>query len=774
MTTTLRRPEPVDQQDVASPPGPPPRAHQLFDDPTLLATLALTLVTVVVAIGFGRLFVNGSYIPAVLLTALGCHLTAWATRRWSLGPAGFLAGVAVPLAVIAWIVLPGTTFFGIPTPSTLSTAGHELSKAYDAFRHVVAPTPVTDGFVIAAVIGIAVSALLADAAAFTVRATFEAAIPSFTLFVFTATLGTARFRSVAIATYLGAVLVFLMLHQEALDSLSASWFASRVRGGRAGLLRTGALLGAVAVIAALLVGPHLPGAGAKAVIRLHGAEGEGRTTRTTVSPLVNIRTRLVDQQNVEVFTVESAARAYWRLTSLDRYDGEIWSSEGSYQKLGNSLDDSAPAPAGETVQQRYTVSRLSSIWLPAAYEPRHVTGVKGLSYNPDSASVISREPTSDGLIYEVESVIPHFTAHDLAGAPVGGLPTEAGRRYTAPPNVSARVRALALQVAGTGSPYARAKALQDFFRSGRFAYDLRVPPGHDGRALERFLFDVKRGYCEQFAGAYAVLARLVGLPTRVAVGFTTGEAGPDGVFHVRDLNAHAWPEVYLSGFGWVPFEPTPGRGAPGAQDYTGVAESQANASNPSTATTLGATATTQAPQQSQDTTPTTAAAAPTQPDRRQASPKHHPSRRPFVLTGLVMLLVAAWAVGVPGAKRLRRARRRAAAADAASRILVSWTEAGEALGAARVARRPAETMNEYATRATRAVPLVAETAGALATLADDAAEASYASGAPDETAVMRAEHAAAAVEDAVREQATTQQRVLRALDPRPLFSRRRA
>ncbi|HZN15530.1 MAG TPA: DUF3488 domain-containing protein, partial [Acidimicrobiales bacterium] len=363
MTTTLRRPVPVDQESDTPSPGTTGPAG-IVGDPTILATAALTLVTVTVALGFGRLFADGSFVGPVLATAIGCHAVAWASRRWSLGPIGFAAGLVVPIAVIAWMVLPDTTFFGVPTPATLGALGDELSKAYDAFRHVVAPAPVTDGFLIASVIGIAITALLADAAAFAVRATFEAAIPSFTLFVFTATLGASRFRSLAIGGYLAAVLLFLMLHQEALDSMSASWFASRARGGRAGLLRAGGVLGAIAVLAAVLIGPHLPGAGAKAVIRLRGDEGEGRSTRTTVSPLVDIRTRLVNRANVEVFTVSSTARAYWRLTSLDRFDGEIWSSEGSYKKLGSTLHNDVPAPSGEPVAQTYTVSQLDSIWLP--------------------------------------------------------------------------------------------------------------------------------------------------------------------------------------------------------------------------------------------------------------------------------------------------------------------------------------------------------------------------------------------------------------------------
>src|SRR5260370_38570285 len=82
------------------------------------------------------------------------------------------------------------------------------------------------------------------------------------------------------------------------------------------------------------------------------------------------------------------------------------------------------------------------------------------------------------------------------------------------------------------------------------------------------------------------MARLLGLPTRVAVGFTQGTIGSDGKLHVLDLNAHAWPEVYFAGIGWLAFEPTPQRGEPGAQIYTGVPPQQASDTGDTTATTL--------------------------------------------------------------------------------------------------------------------------------------------------------------------------------------------
>ena len=88
--------------------------------------------------------------------------------------------------------------------------------------------------------------------------------------------------------------------------------------------------------------------------------------------------------------------------------------------------------------------------------------------------------------------------------------------------------------------------------------------------MQEFLAQ-RRGYCEQFAGTFAAFARVLGLPSRVAVGFTPGELRDDGRYYVQDKHAHAWPEIYFDGLGWVPFEPTPARGNPAAVQYTGVA-----------------------------------------------------------------------------------------------------------------------------------------------------------------------------------------------------------
>ncbi len=738
-----------------------------------ISAAALTGVTVAAGVGMGRLFEDGSYLGPLVLAALVTHgLAWWARRRGASLPATAAGTVAVLAVVTTWVVLPHATWSGIPTLATLQTALGELRAARDLFAVVVAPAPVTPGFLMAAMFGVFVTAFLADWAAFRLELLFEALLPSLFLVAFTAVLGGDRHRAAMVLLYLVTVAVFMLVHPVWLQRLSTPWLAGRSAGEVGWRMTTGALLGGSGLMAALVVGTTLAGSDGPSDLW----RGRAGDSQSTISPLVDIRGRLVDPSGDEVFTVRSDVASYWRLTSLDTFDGQIWSSDARHVAVAGRLPPGpGPQAPGERVVQEFTITSLSSPWLPAAYRPRRVEGVEGLRYNDRLDSLVGDERTRRGLTYRVASAVPRLQAADLrrAGPGVESLP-EADRFLRLPP-ISARVRQLASQVtAPAGRPsspapsaYDRALALQNFFRQ-RFTYDLGARPGHDERALEGFLFGDRRGYCEQFAGAYAVLARTVGLPTRVAVGYTPGERGPDGVFHVRDLNAHAWPEVYIHGAGWVAFEPTPGRGAPGAS-YTGVPEAQARPDDPDTAATAAPSTTTPAP-------PTTAAPSPPEEAVAERSEAEggsalSPGLRRMVLAAALVVLATLAALAVPLVKRARRRRRRQAAATAGERVLVAWAEAAESLAQAGTPRRAHETLDEHARRAGTAAGLPRPAAGALTDLADAAAAASYRAEPVGAHLATRAASAAATVERALIESASRAERLRRAMDPRPLMTK---
>src|SRR5581483_7972892 len=351
--------------------------------------------------------------------------------------------------------------------------------------------------------------------------------------------------------------------------------------------------------------------------------------------------------------------AYWRLTALEEFDGRIWSSRGTYRPAGDHL----PKESGDTsltykVLQDFRIGPLDSFWLPAAYRPARID-LQGARVNSDSLTLLTEKESAAGLIYKVQSEIPRYTPADLQAAG-GDLPAD----------FPADVRDLARKVTGNAvGPYAQALALQDYLRSN-YTYDEAAPAGHSDDHLRYFLFRSKIGYCEQFAGAYAAMARAIGLPARVAVGFTPGtyDAAQD-VFHVTTKDAHAWPEVHINGVGWVAFEPTPGRFEPNPTNYTGTYNPQAN---PVLATTT-------------TTTSPAAAAAPGTPTTKPAKAENDPFQNDTqTSTGRSLTWLVEVAVGVvvlalllilpPALKRRRRTRRRRAG-PARVRVAGAWSEA---------------------------------------------------------------------------------------------------
>jgi protein-glutamine gamma-glutamyltransferase len=126
---------------------------------------------------------------------------------------------------------------------------------------------------------------------------------------------------------------------------------------------------------------------------------------------------------------------------------------------------------------------------------------------------------------------------------------------------------VAQRVAGRAkTPYEAVLALESWLRqAGGFTYD-ETPPRSKRSPLVDFVTRTKAGYCQHFAGAMAVMLRMLGIPSRVAVGFTSGTRD-DGTWVVTDHEAHAWVEVWFAGVGWIPFDPTPGRGRFGG-DYS--------------------------------------------------------------------------------------------------------------------------------------------------------------------------------------------------------------
>src|SRR4029453_15664402 len=176
------------------------------------------------------------------------------------------------------------------------------------------------------------------------------------------------------------------------------------------------------------------------------------------------------------------------------------------------------------------------------------------------ASLTINQRLREGFSYTVVSQVPQISSDDLRG-PVDYGDYPAIRRYLDTGNLDGEVRERADAVVAAknaDTPFDKPLAIQDSLPSKEFPNNLNVPPlSAGGNQLRRFLTEVREGYCEQFAIAMAMMARQVGVPSRVAVGFTSGEIVDQNFLQVTTHDAHAWPELWFPHAGWVPFEPTP-------------------------------------------------------------------------------------------------------------------------------------------------------------------------------------------------------------------------
>ncbi len=715
------------------------------------------------------------------MSAFAAHGLASVLRRrgFSLITAALvmIVGAAV---VTTWVSYWSTTTVGIPTGDTWSAMQDDLDSAWRLYQDVSAPTPAAPGFVIASCLAIWAVAYIADWAAFRLWVPFEATLPAGTLFVFTCLMGEDSGRGWAVALYAGSVIGFLLLHRMARQDGSSHWVADRRVAGNRSLLLAGTGLGVAAVIAGTVLGPAFPGA--SSVPLLDPTEIGDEPSRETVSPLVNIRSRLVQQSTLEMFRVESPVRSYWRLTSLEDFNGTIWKSSGSFGSEDGELPQSVETSVdGEEFEQSYTISSLAAIWLPSAYEPRALDADDAeVRYDEESATLIVDNDitTSNGLTYQVTSLSPRITPEDLSGT-ADEIPGSIRDDFLElPEDFSPQVQELAATiVADAATPADQARALQDYLRT--FTYSLEAQEGHSEDALEDFLFVNQVGYCEQFAGAFAAMARSIGLPSRVAVGFTPGDEDPDdpGTYIVRGEYAHAWPEVFISGAGWVAYEPTPNRGAPNAQSYTGVDEQQARAGEgdqvdvaSTTETTVGIPSDATGPTREFPDSEIGLLSGDENRGDGGSSSESAPTRyvfRPILRAIPVVLgLLVAYVVLFPLGLAVRRRRRRSRATTPLEQVQLAWTESVESAAIAGFEERASDTYVERALRLGQALPEAADPALTLAARLEVGSYSEAGAQADDATVAWEA---AGAIGEAAKEQATAKERVQRWFDPRWLL-----
>ncbi|MFF8605156.1 DUF3488 and DUF4129 domain-containing transglutaminase family protein [Streptomyces sp. NPDC015346] len=732
---------------------------------------------------------------AATLTAAGALLPLVRPATWIFTAAFLLAvqsGVGVltrrvplarPLTIAAQAVatLLALTFvfareqallWFLPGPQAFGRFAALFEAGADDIGRYAIPAPDTEGIRLMVVGGVLVIGLLVDTLAVTFRSAAPAGLPLLALYSVAA--GLSEGGASWLWFLLAATGYLLLLLAESRDRLS-QWGrvfggAPRAGGGSTGAagggqalapVRTGRRIGVVAMGVALVVPAVLPGLTGG----LFGGAGEGPGesgkggTISAVNPLVSLQENLRQPEDREVLRYRTNATdtsgMYLRLVALDQFDGTSWKS--SVRPI-QDVPERLPTPDGLGRQVRTTEvtgnfvasTTYEQKWLPMPYPAVKVEIGGRWRYEPAGRMLVGDDKQNTrGARYTVTSLDVRPTGEQLSGAP--SAPAKLLAEYTrVPDSLPADVKSKALEVTrGARNDYERAVKLQNWFATdGGFRYDVEVESGTGVQAISRFL-QQKEGFCVHFSFSMAAMARSLGIPARVAVGFMPGTPQSDGTVSVGIRDAHAWPELYFEGAGWLRFEPTPTRGS--TPDYTRPQTPSGSASGSARPETSASALPSAVPSASDSCPPQSRRLGECGPDAAAAGASAG-GDGPNPLTVVLICLGVAVVLLLPLLPLLWRTRVRTrrlgspgrTAEDAVARTLAAWQEINDTAWDHGVRPDESRTPRKTAARIVRLGALDGEAANAVHRVARSVEQVLYAprprpgAGLVEEVALVRA------------------------------------
>ena len=630
--------------------------------------------------------------------------------RWP-GRTGLrLAASACGFTIVTGLtVLPDTLLFALPTPATIAAIADGWINGLARLLSTGIPVTSDESALVVAPSLVWLTAHTATELSLRTRASVAPTAPPIALttagLVLAGGSGTEAIHAVALAAaLLGVGLVRFTVPPEA-EQRSPTQLVeagSRIvidlddeegdddpttRGKR---LLAGSLVMGLCCLSALLITPTLPWVDFADPYDPREPVDVPREDRAELNPLVLASTLATEEEPRELFRgVVSGMPQNWRLLVLNQFDGEFWTTEDvEYETAGGAIPvaDDAPVNA-DVLEQQVEIVDLDGLWLPAASRPTKLSAVQDLAVQVDPATgvLINGADALTGGAYSVTSAVSSPADEDLRGAiatedraqlEYAQLPEPAGDDAKA--SVEALRDEAVSATAGAQTAFEAVALLQEYFISS-FEYDAEVPPGHSYGHLGHFVFRSQQGSAEQFAAAFVVMARALGYPSRVVVGFLPGELDRDGAFTVRSTDAHAWPEVYFERLGWVPFEPNPARSASNAAEIAGTVAAEREGDT-TTVTTL---------------VPPSNASSGGQTDGTERGGGRSPLVA--VLVVLALLVVAGGGlVGVRLARGWLRRRSRRRSSDARQQVIGAYNETVDHLSRAGVPRTRTATATELA------------------------------------------------------------------------------
>jgi len=614
-----------------------------------LPTFAMSVVT---AGTFIQIFGTWGFFWHMVGVALIVHACGILTRALYLpGVVSFLLAPISILLAVGWVRFGESLRFGLPLSASWDAMENDLRGAWNLIGEVVTPVDFAGEFGTMSLFVIAFVAAVTDSFASRYGGRAEVFVPAAATLFIVATVGTGQHRVTISVLWLTAAILATVLLRRVRTRRENSGPSRTTTAPLMASIRsviTTVLFAAIVGLAAASIGPSLPGAGEEAWLTQQG-RGEARE----LQPLVDLRRQLTQPSSQVLFTVRADRASYWRISALPDFDGSTWTIA---QDLIDSAAGALSPPIGADDSgvdssdnfQIFTVQSLTGSLAPVAPTPTRLrASSQSLFFEPETGSLIlSGDGLRPGDAYEMVSTMISPRPERLEVATSQNPPSDTYLDLPDNDEIT-RLREIVATIVPAGlSPYQQALTLQDHFRT-QFTYSLDVPALSKPDATIEFL-ERRSGYCEQFSSTFAIFARILGLPARVAIGFTPGdrriEESGTAEFSVRSIHAHAWPEVWFDDLGWVLFEPTPGRGAPNST-YTNVPEEQADDS--ATPPTTPTTTTTSTIPMTIGTSPTTSIA----PVGGDGFAPHDSTSstgvRVFLLITIASALIALWVFGLP-------------------------------------------------------------------------------------------------------------------------------
>jgi transglutaminase-like putative cysteine protease len=722
--------------------GTSARAHRL------IALAAALLLAVTTALAFGRVFFGATPTLHLVGAAVAAACLAVAFERRSLLLATVVSGVGLVVA-IGLIVFPETTWYGLPTADTLRAALDAAALVGEQARIQPAPAEPIDPLLLAALVSLWAAIFSAHALAFRAGSPLLGLVPPVALVAFADTVLEEFVKPLYGVAFLAAALVVVFADGLARVQGWGPVWGSGTRGVAATAGRGARRLAFTALGAALIAPVIVPGFGSKGLVDF----GTPAEDRVAIDPFVSVRASLTQADTVEVLRVTAEQPGYIRLVTVPEFDGAGWSPSEASEGAVVDLHEEFPLPdRGETASARIeVVSGLLQNYLPAPSPLLSIEEAAGrtVRYDADTSMAFVDRPFDEGDVYTVTTSRPRATADALRNVRVFTI-LEGGRYTKVPDDMPDEIETIALDwTADADNVFDRVVAIeQRLHNSGDFRYQVDTSLRAGSSSILEFLTETRAGFCQQFSATMAAMLRSIGIQSRVVVGWTTGSPVSEGQFSITTKDAHAWVEVYFPGWGWMPFEPTPGRtnavsyvvpddaACPGPD-----CEGRGSPDDPTT------------PTQVREAT-TVENSRPGGGSRAQdfgALPPINVAEDPPFISARMALLLGAIVVGVvlllvpPFRAFRRRVRLRRAAAEPRRLILETYEVFTERAAGMGLARGPGETLDEYRRK-------VMETGylsnGHLDRLTRLTTTAAYSQHEPDE---QQARDATSAADTAIRE-----------------------